>query len=227
MSRAEAPIRLDAFAVEATVDTGTTSATFRIAVPTSIASDNSLQKVPVTTTRLAAELVYQTTPKRMTTAYLSAAVNNTSEFPLLAGNMNVFLDGTFVATSRLETVMPGEKFDLALGADEGIAIEHKRVQKFTQQTGLISKSTRLTYEYLITVRNNKRTPARVAVTDQVPLSRNEKVVVRVQNPPEREAKPDAEGLLKWTFDLAPGAKRELTVRFTVDHLNDVNVIGLE
>ncbi len=227
MSRPEAPIRLDAFAVEATVDTGTTSATFRIAAPTSIASDNSPQKVPVTTARLAAELVYQTTPKRMATTYLSAAVSNTSEFPLLAGNMNVFLDGTFVATSRLETVMPGEKFDLALGADEGIAIEHKRVQKFTEQTGLISKSTRLTYEYLITVRNNKRTPARVAVTDQVPLSRNEKVVVRVQSPPEREAKPDAEGLLKWTFDLAPGAKRELTVKFTVDHPNDVNVIGLE
>jgi len=30
--------------------------------------------------------------------------------------MNVFLDGTFVATSNLRTVMAGEKFDLALGA---------------------------------------------------------------------------------------------------------------
>lgn len=227
LSSAGAPMRLSADVAGAVVDTGTTSTTFRIATPTSIASDNSPQKVPITTTKLDAALVYHTTPKRVATAYLTATVNNTSDFPLLAGAMNVFLDGTFVATSRLETVMPGEKFDLALGADEGIAIEHKRVQKFTEQTGLISKSTRITYEYLVTVRNNKRTPARVAITDQVPLSRNEKVVVRVQSPPERELKPDVEGLLKWTLDLAPGAKRELTVKFTVDHPNDVNVIGLE
>ena len=227
LNSAGAPMRLDAYTAEAVVDTGTTSATFRIATPTSIASDNSPQKVPITTAKLDAALVYHTTPKRVATAYLTATVNNTSDFPLLAGAMNVFLDGTFVATSRLETVMPGEKFDLALGADEGIAIEHKRVQKFTEQTGLISKSTRITYEYLVTVRNNKRSPVRVAVTDQVPLSRNEKVVVRVQSPPERELKPDAEGLLKWTLDLAPGAKRELAVKFTVDHPNDVNVIGLE
>lgn len=227
MSGSGAPLRMDAYVAEATVDAGTTSATFRIAAPSTIASDNSTQKVPVTTARLAAELVYQTTPKRMATAYLSAAVRNSSDFPLLAGAMNVFLDGTFVATSRLETVMPGEKFDLALGADEGIALEHKRVQKFTEQTGLISRSTRITYEYLISVQNNKRTPVRVVVTDQVPLARNEKITVRVQAPPDREVQPDADGLLKWTLDLAPGAKRELTVKFTVDHPNDVNVIGLE
>ncbi len=220
-------MRAVADTAEATVDTGTTSATFRIAAPTSIASDNSPQKVPVTTAKLDAALVYHTTPKLAPTAYLSAAVNNNSEFPLLAGAMNVFLDGTFVATSRLENVMPGEKFDLALGADEGIAIEHKRVQKFTEQTGLLSRSTRVTYEYLVTLRNNKRTPARVVVTDQVPLSRNEKITVRVQSPPDREVKPDAEGLLKWTLDLKPAEKRDLTIKFTIEHANDVTVTGLE
>jgi uncharacterized protein (TIGR02231 family) len=154
-------------------------------------------------------------------------VSNDSEFPLLAGPMNVFLDGTFVATSGLATVMPGEKFDLALGADEGISVQHKRVQKFIEETGLISKSTRITYEYLIIIQNNKRTTERIVVTDQVPLSRNEKIVVRVQLPPDRELKPDDEGLLKWTLDLKPGEKRELTVKFTVEHANDVNVTGLE
>ena len=65
------------------------------------------------------------------------------------------------------------------------------------------------------------------VTDQVPVSRNEKIVVKVQAPPEKEVKPDAEGLLKWTLDLKPGEKRELTVKFTVEHPADVQVDGLE
>jgi len=218
---------LDAEMASATVEAGATSATFRIATPSSIPSDNSPQKVPVTSAKLKAEPAYHTTPKQVTTAYLTSKVSNDTEFPLLTGPMNVFLDNTFVATSRLETVMPGEKFDLALGADEGISVQHKRVQKFIEQTGLITKSTRITYEYLITIQNNKRTAERIIVSDQVPLSRNEKIVVRVQAPPEREVKPDNEGLLKWTLDLKPGEKRELTVRFTVEHPNDVNVVGLE
>ena len=212
---------------QAAVDTAATSATFKIAVPATIASDNSVQKVPVTTAELNAALSYATTPKVHAAAFLNAKVFNNSDYPLLAGAMNVFLDGTFVATSHLTTTMPGEKFDLALGADEGIAIEHKRVKKFTEETGVFSKDHRITYEYLITVQNNKRSTARVIVTDQVPVSRNEKIVVKVLAPPEKDVKPDAEGLLKWTLDLKPGEKRELTVKFTVEHPSDVQVDGLE
>ncbi len=218
---------VDAEMATATVEAGATSATFRIATASSIPSDNSPQKVPVTSAKLKAEPAYHTTPKQVTTAYLTSKVSNDTDFPFLAGPMNVFLDRTFVATSRLETVMPGEKFALALGADEGISVQHQRVQKFVEQTGLITKSTRLTYEYLITIQNNKRSAERIIVTDQVPLSRNEKIIVRVQAPPEREVKPDDAGLLKWTLDLKPGEKRELTVKFTIEHPNDVNVTGLE
>ncbi|MEZ5412941.1 MAG: mucoidy inhibitor MuiA family protein [Opitutaceae bacterium] len=217
----------DAYMAQAAVDTAATSATFKIAVPATIASDNSVQKVPVTTVELNAALSYATTPKVHAAAFLNAKVFNNSDYPLLAGAMNVFLDGTFVATSHLTTTMPGEKFDLALGADEGIAIGHKRVKKFTEETGVFSKDHRITYEYLITVQNNKRSTARVIVTDQVPVSRNEKIVVKVQAPPEKEVKPDAEGLLKWTLDLKPGEKRELTVKFTVEYPSDVQVDGLE
>lgn len=218
---------VDAEMATATVEAGATSATFRIATASSIPSDNSPQKVPVTSAKLKTEPAYHTTPKQVTTAYLTSKVSNDTDFPFLAGPMNVFLDRTFVATSRLETVMPGEKFALALGADEGISVQHQRVQKFVEQTGLITKSTRLTYEYLITIQNNKRSAERIIVTDQVPLSRNEKIIVRVQAPPEREVKPDDAGLLKWTLDLKPGEKRELTVKFTIEHPNDVNVTGLE
>jgi uncharacterized protein (TIGR02231 family) len=123
--------------------------------------------------------------------------------------------------------MAGEKFDLALGADEGISVKHKRVTKFTEDTGLTNSGKRVTYEYLITVQNNKKTAERVIVADQLPLSRNEKVVVKQLSPDIRDLKPTDEGSLKWTLDLKPGEKRELTVKFAVEFANDVNVTGLE
>ena len=211
----------------ASIEAGATSAVFKIAVTSSIPSDNSPQKVPVTSATLKAVPEYLAVPKRQQAAFLTSKVVNSSEFPLLAGAMNVFLDGTFVATSGLRTVMGGEKFDLALGVDDGIAVKHKRVQKFTEDTGLTNSGKRITYEYLLTVQNNKKTAERVIVTDQVPLSRNEKIVVKLLSPDAREVKPTDEGTLKWTLDLKPGEKRELTVKFTVEHDNDVNVAGLE
>ncbi len=226
-SGAEAEELKDAAFAAATIEAGATSASFKIAVSSSIPSDNSPQKVPVTNAVLKAVPEYLTVPKRQTAAFLTSKVVNSSEFPLLGGAMNVFLDGTFVATSGLRTVMSGEKFDLALGVDDGIAIKHKRVQKFTEDTGLTNSGKRITYEYLLTVQNNKKTTERVIVADQVPLSRNEKIVVKLLSPDAKEVKPTDEGTLKWTLDLKPGEKRELTVKFTVEYDNNVNVAGLE
>jgi len=224
---ADAVEEKDAGFAAATIEAGATSAAFKIAVSSSIPSDNSPQRVPITSASLKATPEYLTVPKRQAAAFLTSKVVNSSEFPLLAGAMNVFLDGTFVATSALRTVMAGEKFDLALGVDDGIAIKHKRVNKFTEDTGLTNSGKRITYEYLITVQNNKKTSERVIVADQVPLSRNEKVVVKLLSPDAKDVKPTDEGTLKWSLDLKPGEKRELTVKFTVEYANDVNVAGLE
>ncbi len=217
----------DAAMAVAAIESAATSASFKIASAASVPSDNSPQKVPIMSARLAANPEYLTVPKRLAAAYLTAKVVNTSDFPLLAGAMNVFLDGTFVATSGLRTVMAGEKFDLALGADEGISVKHKRVNKFTEDTGLTNSGKRITYEYLLTIQNNKRTAERVIVADQVPLSRNEKITVKLLSPDAADVKPTDEGTLRWSLDLKPGEKRELTVKFAVEYANDVNVAGLE
>ncbi len=224
---AKAPPRVAAQLAEAAVESGATSAIFRIATSATVPSDGSSQKVPITSAELTALPEYQAVPKRQTTAFLTCKVSNTSDFPLLAGTMNVFLDGTFVATSRLDTVMPGEKFDLALGADEGIAVKHKRAQKFIENTGLTNSGTRITYEYLLTIQNNKKTAERVNVSDQLPLARHEKITVKQLAPDPRDIKPDNEGTLKWQLDLKPGEKRELTVKFTVEYPNDLPITGLE
>jgi uncharacterized protein (TIGR02231 family) len=124
-------------------------------------------------------------------------------------------------------VMAGEKFDLALGADEGISVKHKRVQRFTEDTGLTKSGKRYTYEYLLTIQNNKKAAARVIVSDHVPVSRHERIVVKQLTPDVKEMKPTAEGALKWTLDLKPGEKRELTLKFSIEHPNELQVAGLE
>ncbi|CAM2984882.1 mucoidy inhibitor MuiA family protein [Rariglobus hedericola] len=221
----------------AVLDTSATSASFKIPTAASIPSDNSAQKVGIATTKLDANLQYQATPKQLETAFLGAYTTNSTDFPLLAGPVSTFLDNTFVATSRLKTVMPGEKFSLDLGADEGVAIKRKLVNRFSEDTGFTSKTKRVTYEFLITVTNNKRTTERIVFKDVLPTSRDEKIIVKLLAPSEKETgtkdKPGREvtreedGKLVWRLDLKAGEKREISLKFSVEHPADLTVSGLE
>jgi uncharacterized protein (TIGR02231 family) len=208
-----------------TVETQATSATFHLAEKADVPADNAPHKVGITTAALIADFTHQSTPKLIPAAFLSAAVTNSSDYPLLAGALNVFLDDTFVAASHLRTVMPGEKFDLALGVDDGIAVKRKLNNRFTEDTGVITKSTRVTYDFTITVQNNRKTPEKIVVTDQVPVSRHEKIVVKLLAP--ADAKPDIDGTLKWTLALKPGEKRDLPLEFSIEYPNDLPVTGVE
>jgi uncharacterized protein (TIGR02231 family) len=221
----------------ATLDTSVSSASFVIPVKTTILSDGTLQKVGISTATLAANLQYQATPGQLETAFLSASMTNTTDFPLLGGAVGTFLDNTFVATGQLKTVMPGEKFSLDLGADESVAIKRKLVKRFTEDTGLTSKSKRITYEFLLTVTNHKRTAERLVLKDVLPVSRDEKIVVKLLAPAEKEVgtkdKPGREvtreedGKLFWRLDLKPGEKREIPLKFSIEHPADLSVTGLE
>jgi uncharacterized protein (TIGR02231 family) len=213
-----------------------TSASFRVEAPATVLSDNNPQRVSLAQLRMPAELLYQVAPKLQETAFLTGKVTNESEYPLLAGPVNVFLDDAFVATSFLKTVMPREKFEVALGADEGIQVKRRVVSRFQEDTGLTSKGRRVTYEFLITVTNQKPTPEKVLVREALPLSQDEKIVVKLLTPAERDIgtaeKPrdlmrEENGRLAWTLNLKASEKRELPLKFSIEWPSDVAVSGVE
>jgi len=226
----------EARVLSADVEAGATSATFKIPVNVSVPGNNTTQKVAINAARMMAALQFQSTPKMLEAAFLNANATNTTEYPLLAGPMNTYLDDTFVAASSLKTVMPGEKFDLALGVDDGIAVKRRLVNRFTEDTGLTSKTRRTTYEILVTITNNKKTTEQIAFKEPTPVSRDEKIVVKLQTPSEKEigttASPkevtrEEDGKLVWRVSLKPGEKREFPLKLSIEHPVDMAVTGLE
>lgn len=226
----------DAQFAMAAIESGTTRATFRVSNPVTLPSDNAAQRVPITRTELPASLHYESTPKLIEAAFLSASVSNVTDFPFLAGPVNTFLDDNFVATSPMKTIMPREKFDLAFGADDGISVKRRLVNRFAEETGLTSKGRRVTYEFLVTLANNKKTAERVVFKEAVPLSRDEKIVVKLLTPVERdigaadslkEITRDEEGRLVWRVNLKAGEKREFPMKVSIDYPSEITVSGLD
>jgi uncharacterized protein (TIGR02231 family) len=218
----------DLFSPEASVETGLTSASFVITAPVTIPENGAQQRVSIGRLELDANLEYRATPALSPNAFLTAKVHNSSDLPLLPGELSAFLDGAFIARSNLKSAMPGEAFDLALGADERISIERTLVNRLTETVGITQRTTRLTYEFRTTLINNRSAPVTLILQDTLPVSRNERIVVRQIEPAERDRNVvrDAEGRMTWTLQLQPAERRVVPFRFSVEHPNDMNVSGL-
>ena len=83
---------------------------------------------------------------------------------------------------------------------------------------------------------SKKTAEKITVREPVPASRNEQIVVKMLTPVEKdigtpelkkEIIREANGGLAWEFTLQPGGKRDITLKFSIEHPADVVVSGLE
>ena len=88
----------------------------------------------------------------------------------------------------------------------------RREKAFHERT--LTGRDRTTYTCTMTVKNTRKTPARVTLKDQIPLSRDEAVRVDlVETSPK--AVPDRDGILAWDLDLKPGAEAKVVLSFSV------------
>ncbi|MCX7914801.1 MAG: mucoidy inhibitor MuiA family protein [Verrucomicrobiae bacterium] len=205
------------------VESGVTAVSFRVPRAADVPADGQPHRQSIQQLNLPASFVYETTPKLSPFAYLKAAVTNTSDAPLLAGAVNVFLGPDFVGTSRIDTVAPTEAFDLYLGIDEAIRVKREELKDKSGRTGIFRNRQRRVFAYKITVENYKERPIRLLVYDQIPVSAHDDIKV---TPGETLPTLDKDtGKLTWTLDLKPREKRELTFDFTVEWPQDKPIPG--
>ena len=79
-----------------TSNIGSTS-TFEIPRLATIPSDTDTHKVSIGIINLTPEFEYESVPRKNAYAYIKAKVVNKSNYTMLAGPANVFLDNNFVA----------------------------------------------------------------------------------------------------------------------------------
>ncbi len=204
-----------------------TSASFPIAGENTVPTDNADHRVTVMIAPLGGSFSHSAVPKLQQEAFFKAALRNTTDFPILPGPMSVYVDNGFVSTSKLPAVMPGEKFDAFLGADNGVHIERKLLNKVTEVSGLFSKTRKTRYDILIKAENRRTLAQQLSVTENVPVSQDERVKVEITAPRPDELAPDATGMLTWQIRLAPGEKKELKIQYSIEAPADLSVGGIE
>ncbi|MCU0546562.1 MAG: mucoidy inhibitor MuiA family protein [Oscillatoriaceae cyanobacterium Prado104] len=221
-----APEPIEAETATANISREGSTVSFQVGGNSNIPSDGNPHKVTIFSDNYPSQPEYIAMPRLVSFAYLQAIVTNPmTGATLLPGTANIFRDNTFVGTVPLENISPGQEFKLNLGIDEGLKIERELVERQVDKK-LIGNQRRTSYAYRLMVTNLQQVPANLTVKEQLPVSRNEQIKVRLTltNP---KIVPGEMGLLEWEISLPPQAKQELYYQFVVEHPPELKVMGLE
>ena len=191
-----------------------------------IPSDGAPHKITIFQDDYPCSFLYIAMPRLVSFAYLQAKVkNNPSGATLLPGKANVFRDNIFVGTSELENTVPGEEFKLNLGIDEGVKIKRDLVEREVDKK-FIGKLRKITYAYRLQISNLLDTEAQLELIEQLPVSRNEQIKVRL-NRTNPQIQSGEMGILQWNLTLQAQEKQEIYYQFTIEHPPQLTVKGLD
>ncbi|KAL1747065.1 hypothetical protein HDZ31DRAFT_80762 [Schizophyllum fasciatum] len=158
--------------------------TFDVPGLISVPSDKQTHNVTITKLQLDAKLQWVTVPKKDSRVYLKAHIRNDSEYPLIPGQSSVYLDGSFASRPDIPAINPQERFDCPLGVDPSIHVTYKPQRKKVSKSAFyaFNKSAGTEYTQEIDVFNAKRMGVDLKVVDQIPVSQDSRISIKLINP---------------------------------------------
>ncbi len=197
---------------------------YEIKIKQDIPADGKEHIVPITTYELPAKYNYHTVPKLDQHAFLIARVGDYSQFNLLPGKTNIFFEGMYIGQAYLNPQITSDSLVVSLGRDDRISVKRNMLTDFTSKKVIGSNKTELK-GYELILRNNKSQMISLEVMDQVPISQNKEIEVKIEDQGGADYNADY-GRLLWKIDLAPGETKKIRFVYSVKYPKDKQIGGL-
>ncbi|MEU5416878.1 DUF4139 domain-containing protein [Streptomyces clavifer] len=134
-----------------------------------IPSDGTWHTVTIGEIPVALRTEYLCTPSVEQTVYATSVLSNATDQALLAGPVDVVVDGEFLLTAALPALAPGGVCRLGLGPAEGIGVT-RRTNLHESASGLRSNITVLDHQVRVEVANRLARPVTLEVRERVPVT---------------------------------------------------------
>ncbi|WP_406865056.1 DUF4139 domain-containing protein [Streptomyces sp. HUAS MG47] len=185
---------------------------FDAAARVDIPSDGVWHTVTVGEIPIGLRTEYLCVPSVEPTVYATLVLSNATDQALLAGPVEVSVDGDFLLTAALPTLAPGRVRRVGLGPAEGIRVT-RRTQVNESTAGLRSNVTVLDHKVHVELANGLARPVTVEVHERVPVSSEPDVRIEERadwaTPPEAGAEHHAPGTRLWRVELPAGGTTAL------------------
>lgn len=207
-----------------TVEAGATTAEFVIGIKQTCVSGDKPQQVNIQSTELKADYRHFAVPKLDKDAFLTAGITGWEALNLLPGTARIFFEGTYVTEAYIDPAITEDTLSLSLGRDRKVVIQRDLLKDFTKARVIgFNREKTTAWEYK--VKNTKSSPVHLILEDQIPISQDKDIVVKVEE--ISGAKQDeVTGKLVWDLHLQPGETKTFRLIFSVKHPKNKPVSGL-
>ncbi|MCI5105878.1 MAG: mucoidy inhibitor MuiA family protein, partial [Pseudomonadales bacterium] len=184
---------------------------YRVPGRVSIASGAEQQIFPVDERGMDVELALVAVPELATAAFLEARFTMEDEIPIQDGQMQFYLDNSFIGSSYVGALLPGEEVSLPFGQDERIRVERLAEQEEDDSGGTFRRAAEnVRQRYVLTSFHDQ--PVDIEILGMLPVSQSDDVEVEI----DRDAtEADADnidgkrGSLMWQRRLQPTGTVEI------------------
>lgn len=170
-------------------------------------------------------------PREAKEVYRQAELQNPADGPLLAGPVDVYVEGSLLATTEIEHVDRGGALLVGMGVEERIRLaRNARVEE--EAAGMLGGSTAVIHTVSMELQSSLGRPAQVDVLDRVPVTHEKGVEIkRVYTRPEAQPYTQVErgaplqGGLRFRVNLEPGGKGQIEFQYRLTFPAKSEIVG--
>jgi len=147
--------------------------------------------------------------------FLLAKIIGWEDLSLVDGYANVYFKGTYLGESLIRTRNVKDTLDLSLGRDEKVLVTRSKLKDYSSKQ-LIGSKLKETLTFELVAKNNRKTSVDIEIYDQIPISKNSEIEVKVLDVSQAEYN-SVTGELKWRYKLNPGESRKMKLSFSIKY----------
>jgi len=190
----------------------------------SIPSDNKPHSVALQEFSVQAKYEYYAAPKLDNNAFLVARLTDWANYNLLPGQANIYFENSYIGQSSINPSTTKDTLILSLGRDQNISISREVLKDFSEDKFLSSNVER-TFAFDIKIKNNKKAAVKIIIEDQIPISKNEDIVVKLIDS-SGAVYDQSSGKLKWMAEIEAGKSISKKMVYSVKFPGDKQIQGL-
>lgn len=186
-----------------------------------IPSSNQRKLVQVQKMELPAMYEHTAIPKLDKEAFLLARITGWDEFNLMPGSANLYFQGTYIGQSYIDPLTTFDTLNISMGRDRQIVLSRERITEMCE-TSTFGGSKKETMAIKLKVRNTKNSSVQLHLKDQIPISRNNDITIKLISK-SKAAYDEEKGFLDWDLTLEPGETQELIIKYEVKFPKDKKI----
>ncbi|WP_103670272.1 DUF4139 domain-containing protein [Pseudanabaena sp. BC1403] len=198
-----------------------------------IPSDGQFHSVALLEENAEIDLRYIVVPREDTNVFRIAQLRNPLRSPLLAGSTDVYVDGEYILSTRINTVPPKGQMELGLGVEQSIKVARNTSFKEVRSGMSLVAFNELRHSIHIAIANRLGRDARIEVRERIPVPQADvKVDVTVtqvapawEKYEQQERNAVIKGGYRWQINVPAGGETELTADYTIKTFVDNELVN--